>query len=104
MAVATDNQACTIALETIRAVHAEFPQAHFTAGLSNVSFGLPARSLINQAFLSLALAAGLDSAILDPTDRGLMSTLLATEVVLGRDRYCMNYSKAFRSGRIGHPA
>lgn len=102
MAVATDNQACVIALETIRTVHAEFPEAHFTAGLSNVSFGLPARSLINQAFLSLALAAGLDSAILDPTDRNLMATLFATEVVLGRDRYCMKYSKAFRSGRIGH--
>ncbi|MBI5446540.1 MAG: methyltetrahydrofolate cobalamin methyltransferase [Deltaproteobacteria bacterium] len=104
MAVATDNQACTVALETIRTVHEEFPEAHFTAGLSNVSFGLPARSLVNQAFLSLALAAGLDSAILDPTDRGLMATLLATEVVLGRDRYCMNYSKAFRSGRLGGPA
>lgn len=101
MAVATDNQVCLVALDTMKAVKSEFPQAHLTAGLSNVSFGLPARSLVNQAFLSLALQAGLDSAIIDPTDRGLYSTLLATEVVLGRDRHCMKYNRAFRAGRIG---
>jgi cobalamin-dependent methionine synthase I len=104
MAVATENRACLVALETIRAARAEFPEAHITAGLSNVSFGLPARSLINQAFLTLAVSAGLDSAILDPTDRGLMSTLLAAEVVLGKDRHCMKYSKAFRLGKIGGSA
>lgn len=101
MAVATDNQVCLVALETMKAVRSEFPEAHLTAGLSNVSFGLPARSLVNQAFLSLALYSGLDSAIIDPTDRGLYSILLATEVVLGRDRHCMKYNRAFRAGRIG---
>ncbi len=103
MSVATDAEACRVTLQTMRAALAEFPQAHRTAGLSNVSFGLPARSLINRTFLTLALEAGLDSAIADPTDRGLMETLFATEAVLGYDRYCARYSRAFRIGRIGPP-
>lgn len=101
MAVATDNQVCNVAMETMATVKREYPQAHLTAGLSNVSFGLPARSLINQAFLTLALAAGLDSAIMDPMDRGICGALFAAEVVLGRDRHCLRYSRAFRSGKIG---
>lgn len=101
MSVATDTEACKITLQTMRAVLAEFPKAHLTAGLSNVSFGLPARTLINRAFLTLALEAGLDSAIADPMDRGLMETLFATEVVLGRDRHCARYNRAFRNGKIG---
>lgn len=74
------------------------PEVHFTAGLSNISFGLPARSFINRAFLTLALGAGLDSAILDPLDRDLRATLLAAELVLGRDDHCLNYTRAHRAG------
>ena len=73
-------------------------KVHFTAGLSNISFGLPARSFINRAFLTLALAAGLDSAILDPLDQDLRAALLAAELVLGRDDYCLNYTRAYRAG------
>ncbi len=101
MSVATDSEACKITLQTMRAALAEFPETHRTAGLSNVSFGLPARTLINRVFLTLALEAGLDSAIADPTDRGLMETLFATEAVLGLDRHCARYSRAFRRGKIG---
>jgi 5-methyltetrahydrofolate--homocysteine methyltransferase len=82
----------------VRAIREAYPAVHFTAGLSNISFGLPARSYINRAFLTLALEAGLDSAILDPLDRELRATLLATELVLGRDRHCLNYTRAFRAG------
>lgn len=101
MSVATDSNACQITLATMRTILAEFPKAHLTAGLSNVSFGLPARTLLNRAFLTLALEAGLDSAIVDPTDRGLMETLYATNAVLGRDRHCAQYNRAFRAGKIG---
>jgi 5-methyltetrahydrofolate--homocysteine methyltransferase len=104
MAIATDNQGGAVALETMRRVRAEFPEAHLTGGLSNVSFGLPARTLVNQAFLTLALGAGMDSAIMDPTDRALYGALLAAQVVLGRDRHCLNFSRAFRAGKIGKPA
>jgi 5-methyltetrahydrofolate--homocysteine methyltransferase len=101
MAIATDTRSGLIALETMRAVRAEFPAVHLSVGLSNISFGLPARSLINRAFLTLALAAGLDTVIMDPLDRGLRSALLAAELVLGRDRHCRNYTRAYRAGRIG---
>lgn len=101
MSVATDGNACNVTLETMRTILKEFPKCHLTAGLSNVSFGLPARALINRAFMTLALEAGLDSAVMDPNERGLMETLLASNVVLGRDRHCAQYSRAFRAGKIG---
>jgi cobalamin-dependent methionine synthase I len=103
MSVATDSNACKITLQTMRAILAEFPKAHLTAGLSNISFGLPARTLLNRAFLVLAMDAGLDSAIIDPTDRGLMETFYATNAILGRDRHCAQYNRAFRAGKIGQP-
>lgn len=102
MAISTNTEAGVIALETMRAVRAEFPEAHLCAGLSNISFGLPARHLVNRVFLTLALAAGLDAAILDPFDRELRGEMLAAELVLGRDRHCLNYTRSYREGRIGH--
>lgn len=100
MAVSTKTDGCVIALEAIHALRGEYPDVRFSIGLSNVSFGLPLRSLINQAFLAQALAAGLDAAIIDPLDQGLSNMLLATELVLGRDRFCRNYTRAFRAGKI----
>ena len=101
MSVGTESEACLTTLATMRAILAEYPKAHLTGGLSNVSFGLPARTLLNRAFLTLAVAAGLDSAIADPTDRGLMETLYATNAVLGLDQNCRQYNRAFRAGKIG---
>jgi 5-methyltetrahydrofolate--homocysteine methyltransferase len=98
MTLATNTEGAKVTLETIRAIRREFPEAHLTMGLSNISFGLPARSHINRAFLTLALAEGLDSAILDPLDRETMATLVAAEAVLGRDRHCLNYTRAYRAG------
>jgi 5-methyltetrahydrofolate--homocysteine methyltransferase len=103
MAIAANTESGRIALETMRAVRAEFPDLHIVSGLSNVSFGLPVRTLINQAFLTLALEAGLDTAILDPLDRELRKALLAAEVVLGHDRYCLNYTRAYRAGLLNGP-
>jgi 5-methyltetrahydrofolate--homocysteine methyltransferase len=103
MAVSTAERAGLVALETIAAVRKEFPDAHITAGLSNVSFGLPARHLMNRTFLALAVAAGMDSAIADPLDRELMAALKATELVLGRDRHCLAYTRAYRAGLLAPP-
>lgn len=98
MTLATDTDGAKITLETIRALRREFAEAHLTMGLSNISFGLPARSHINRAFLTLALAEGLDSAILDPLDREMMAALVAAELVLGQDHHCLSYTRAFRAG------
>ena len=89
-----------VALETIRGVKEKFPEVHIMCGLSNISFGMPARKLINQVFLVSAMTAGLDGAILDPLDKKLMSLLYATEAVLGIDEYGINYLEKFREGEI----
>ena len=69
-------------------------------GLSNVSFGLPNRRLINATFLSMAIGAGLDAAILDPTDKLMNSSIKASLAIAGKDDYCADYIKAFREGNL----
>jgi 5-methyltetrahydrofolate--homocysteine methyltransferase len=103
MALATNTNSALITLDTMRAIRREFPDAHLIMGLSNISFGLPARSYINRAFLTLALAAGLYSAILDPLDRELKAALVAAKLVLGDDRHCLNYTRAYRDGLFHGP-
>lgn len=98
--VGADPGAAVTAIETIRRLRERLPEVHFICGLSNVSFGLPARSLANRAFGAMAMAAGLDAAILDPLDAPLMSALLAAEAVLGRDRHCGRYLRAYRQGKL----
>jgi len=70
------------------------------AGLSNVSFGLPNRRLLNRTFLSMASSSGLDACIIDPLDAALMSAVTASQVMLGNDAYCTEYLKAFRAGKL----
>lgn len=100
MTVATDTNAAIEALECIRAIKDEFPECHITGGLSNVSFGLPNRSVINRTFVALAIEAGMDSAIVDPNDQPLRSGILAAQLLLGRDRFCRNFTQAARQGLI----
>ncbi len=88
------------ALETIKEVRSQFPGVRTTVGLSNISFGLPQRRLINQVFIITALAMGLDSAIADPLDSRLMACVTAAEAILGMDDYSANYIKAFREGKL----
>lgn len=91
-------------LETIRTVKAEFPGTHASAGVSNVSHGLPQRKFLNQAFTVMCMTAGLDAAIVDPMDRQLTALICATEALLGRDEFCMSYLESAREGRFDSPA
>ncbi|NMA33415.1 MAG: methyltetrahydrofolate cobalamin methyltransferase [Clostridiaceae bacterium] len=101
--VGTGSHYGTVALETIRSVRSRFPEVHITCGLSNISFGLPARKVLNQAFLIAAMTCGLDSAILDPLDKRLMAYIYAAEALLGRDDFCMDYLAKYREGLIDLP-
>jgi 5-methyltetrahydrofolate--homocysteine methyltransferase len=67
-------------------------------GLSNTSFRLPARKQVNRGFLILAMQVGLDSAILHSLDKDLRAAIVTTELLFGKDEYCMNYLKASRAG------
>lgn len=87
--------------EVISTVRSQYPDIHITAAVSNISFNLPVRKMINLGFTVLAMNAGLDSAILDPTNRDLMGVIYATEALLGEDEYCMEYIGAYREGIFG---
>ena len=100
LTLGADSNAGLVTLETIGKVKEELG-VNQTLGASNISFGLPARSWINRALLTLAIAAGLDSAILDPLDQELMAALLAAELVLGQDSHCLNYIRTYRAGALG---
>jgi cobalamin-dependent methionine synthase I len=98
MTMSTGSENGNIFFSTIRAIRSEFPDVHITCGLSNISFGLPARSFINRVFLTLSMEAGLDSAICDPNNQDIRTTILATDLLLGRDRHCLKYTRAYRAG------
>lgn len=95
-----DENSGTDALETIRKLRALYPECHISCGLSNLSYGLPKRKLINRAFAVAAVTAGLDAAILDPLDRDLMGLISAAEAVSGHDEYCLDYIGKCREGLI----
>ena len=96
--IGTDSRFGVVAIETIRQVKLTHPDVYVTCGLSNISFGIPARMIMNQVFLIAAMAAGMDSAILDPLDKKLMTFLYAGNALMGRDDYCMEYLRKFREG------
>jgi len=98
--VSTDSQAGAVFLASLQALKERWPRTHRIAGLSNVSFGLPARATLNRSFLGLAMGAGLDAAILNPTDRRIRETVLSAAVLLGQDSYCRKYLQGFRQGLI----
>ncbi|MBU0548467.1 MAG: dihydropteroate synthase [Candidatus Omnitrophica bacterium] len=72
------------------------PSPKTILGLSNVSQGTNVRSLINRTFLTMAVAYGLDSAILDPKDKELMDTLITAELIINKNIYCDSYLDAYR--------
>jgi len=85
-------------INTIEKIVAAFPGIHTACGLSNISYGLPARKFMNRIFVTMAIAKGLDGAIINPLDSRMMATIIAAEALAGRDSFCMNYLKAFRAG------
>ena len=98
--VSVDTNMGAAALGAIDKIMKDFPGVNTICGLSNISFGLPERRVINRNFLALCLAYGLSAVILDPTDQSLMTTLLTTEMLLGRDEYCGNFIDAYQNNRI----
>jgi cobalamin-dependent methionine synthase I len=98
--VSVDTRMGGAVLQAIRNIMNDFPGVNTICGLSNISFGLPSRRLINRNFLALGMAYGLSAAILDPGDTELMSTLLAVDMLLGRDEYCENFIDAYQNNRL----
>jgi len=97
----TSEDGISMVVEVIKTVKEKYPTIHVTGAVSNISFNLPVRKLLNQAFLVLSMNAGMDSAVLDPTNRDMMGMMYATEAMLGLDEYCMEYIGAYREGIFG---
>jgi 5-methyltetrahydrofolate--homocysteine methyltransferase len=98
--LSADTKSALATLEAIEQIMKVFPGVHTTCGLTNVSYGLPDRGLVNRTFLVSAITRGLDSAILDPTDKQMYKALKAALTVIGKDDYCLEYIAAFREGRF----
>lgn len=85
-------------LTSIRRIMTENPGAHTICGLTNISFNLPERMQINRTFMIQTMACGMDSYIIDITNRKIAAALYTSTALLGQDKYCRKYLKAFRNG------
>jgi 5-methyltetrahydrofolate--homocysteine methyltransferase len=90
-------------LDAISQIRAQCPGVHTSCGVSNVSYGMPVRKLLNEVFLLMLLGRGMDAAIIDPCDAGLMARILAAEALGGRDTHCKAYLQAYRNGKLEPP-
>ncbi len=110
--ISTDPANGRIFLESVAAVRKQYgPALHIIGGLSNVSFGMPCRKLINQVFAWLSVAAGGDGGIVDPLqiNAGILRALdtqtegfrLASALLKGEDEFGLNFIAAHREGRLG---
>ena len=95
LTVSADHRQARITLDSIELIRKELG-VNMNLGASNVSFGLPDRKIINVAYLALAISRGLTIAITDPTVPEIQTTLLACDLLMGRDEYSARWIKAFR--------
>ncbi|MBF0233144.1 MAG: dihydropteroate synthase [Desulfamplus sp.] len=98
--ISTDSTKGVMVLNAVRAIKAKFPDVHISGGLSNISYGLPQRKIINRTFVALMMEAGMDSAIIDPLDQKIMATIKTADMLLGNDNFCGNYLRGVRAGVI----
>jgi 5-methyltetrahydrofolate--homocysteine methyltransferase len=94
MTVGSDSKAALITLQTIGLIRKELG-SNINLGASNVSFGMPDRAAVNQAFMAMAIQAGATCSITDPMKLG--STIRASDLLCGRDDFAMRYIKYFRA-------
>ena len=89
--IGVDHTSGIVFLESVARIKGALPGVKTIAGVSNVSFGLPQRRLINRTLLVLAMAKGLDAAICDPLDADVQASLAASEALLGQDPSLKKY-------------
>lgn len=98
--VGVDQANGPAALRAVAAIKQDHPDVRTVCGLTNASFGLPARQLLNRTFLTLLIGAGLDAAIVDTTSAKMNSAMLAALALCGRDLYCAEFIGAFRKNLL----
>lgn len=98
--VGVDSAQGMVTLRTLEAIKAKYPGVRSTMGLSNISFGLPLRKMVNRSFLLMSAYAGLDSVILNPLDARIMTIVKVADMLTGKDTYCRKYTAANRKGLL----
>ena len=101
MALATQPRAMEDFICCIENIHVYAPEVKVTGAISNISFEMPARKFVNMNCMAYAIAAGLDSAILDPTSEAMMGTIFACEALRMKDKGGRKYNRAYRKGLFG---
>lgn len=101
LSVCSDSTAAVTTLESIRRVRQELG-LNMTLGASNISFGLPDREAINEAFLAMGIAAGVNAPIVNPDSS--QKIILISDLLLGHDEFAMNYMCYFREHKDETPA
>lgn len=89
--IGVDPNMANLFLESLDKIKKNLPEVKTIGGISNVSFGLPQRKLLNRIFLTLALSKGLDAAILDPLDKEILPTIHSSQALLGKDPSLKKY-------------
>ena len=87
-------------INAVEQIMERFEGVHTACGLSNISYGLPARPYLNQTFMVMAITKGLDGAIVNPLDKKMMANITAAETLAGKDNFCMNFLQAYRAGKF----
>jgi 5-methyltetrahydrofolate--homocysteine methyltransferase len=98
--IAVDTSQGLVTLKTIEQIKSRYPDSKVVMGLSNISYGLPKRKLVNRAFLLMAACAGVDAVIVDPLDSKAMSLIKIADMLVGKDSSCRAYLRAHRKGNI----
>ncbi len=98
--VATNKTYGVEFLNAVEKIVTTFEGIHTLCGLSNISFGLPERKFLNQTFMVMAIAKGLDGAIVNPLDKKMMANIITAEALMGKDDYCANYLSAYRDKKF----
>ena len=101
MALSTMPSAMKDFEQCIRGIHEYAPEVKVTGAISNISFEMPARKYVNSNCMAYAIAAGLDSAIMDPCNLDMRSTIYACEALQMKDKGGRKYNRAYRQGKVG---
>jgi len=101
LCTADDGEGISMLLEVMRHIKATHPKVHISGAISNISFNLPARKLVNQAFAAIAIFNGMTSSVMDPLSQDLRGVIYAAEAMIGEDDLCGEYVSAYREGIFG---
>lgn len=99
LTVSADASAAQVTMATLQLIKAKLP-TRTTGGLSNVSFGLPNRPLLNRTFVAMCAGLGIDGIVVDVRNKAMMATIKAIEALRGEDNFCGGYLKAHRAGLL----